>query len=339
MFQAKEYVKPASLEEAYRLCQKRSSVVVGGMMWLKMETIRKQTIVDLSDLGLGEIRESEEEFQIGAMVTLRMLETDEGLNREFDGIFKECTRHIVGVQFRNGATVGGSVYGRFGFSDILTALLALDTEVELYHGGRMPLAEFAARPRQVTERDILTYVYVKKDKRKAAYLSERRTSTDFPLIACCGARTDWGWQFAVGARPGKAETVSFRVIDGWLERQSGKSCQAVEECQTGEGCLAAGECQTGEMCQTAEACQKAETQGTGWIKAAELPQDQAEGEAFAEILAGAAAASFTYGTNLTGSGTYRAYLAKVLLKRLILSLLAGNGLVESGLAEGKEEER
>lgn len=304
MFQAKEYVKPASLEEAYRLCQKRSSVVVGGMMWLKMETIRKQTIVDLSDLGLGEIRESEEEFQIGAMVTLRMLETDEGLNREFDGVFKECTRHIVGVQFRNGATIGGSVYGRFGFSDILTALLALDTEVELYHGGRMPLAEFAARPRQVTERDILTYVYVKKDKRKAAYLSERRTSTDFPLIACCGARTDWGWQFAVGARPGKAESVSFRVIDGWLERQSGKSCQAVE------------------------------AQDTGWTKAAELPQGEASGDAFAETLAGAAAASFTYGTNLTGSGTYRAYLAKVLLKRLILGLLA-----ESGLAEGKEEER
>lgn len=304
MFQAKEYVKPASLEEAYRLCQKRSSVVVGGMMWLKMETIRKQTIVDLSDLGLGEIRESEEEFQIGAMVTLRMLETDEGLNREFDGIFKECTRHIVGVQFRNGATVGGSVYGRFGFSDILTALLALDTEVELYHGGRMPLAEFAARPRQVTERDILTYIYVKKDKRKAAYLSERRTSTDFPLIACCGARTDWGWQFAVGARPGKAEAVFFRVMDGWLECRTGKACQVVE------------------------------AQDTGWTKAAELPQSEASGDAFAETLAGAAAASFTYGTNLTGSGTYRAYLAKVLLKRLILGLLA-----ESGLAEGKEEER
>ena len=103
MFQAKEYVKPASLEEAYRLCQKRSSVTVGGMMWLKMENVRKQTIVDLSDLGLDQIREDEKEFQIGAMVTLRMLETHEGLNKEFNGIFRECTHHIVGVQFRNGA--------------------------------------------------------------------------------------------------------------------------------------------------------------------------------------------------------------------------------------------
>ena len=47
---------------------------------------------------------------------------------------------------RNCATVGGSVYARFGFSDILTCLLALDAYVELYHGGMVPIKEFAARP-------------------------------------------------------------------------------------------------------------------------------------------------------------------------------------------------
>ncbi len=284
MFQAKEYVKPSSLEEAYDLCQKRSSVVVGGMMWLKMETIRKQTIIDLSDLGLDRIRETETEFQIGAMVTLRMLETDEGLNREFDGVFRECTRHIVGVQFRNGATLGGSVYGRFGFSDILTALLALDTEVELYHGGRMPLAVFAARTPKVTERDILMYIYVKKDKRRAVYLSERRSSTDFPVLACCGAKTAAGWQFAVGARPGRAEQVILRVRGGWIERLSGED----DACWT-------------EIC------------GVGG-------EDE---EAVVRALARAAAGAFSYGTNLTGSGAYRAYLAEVLLGRLIRRIAAG----------------
>ncbi|MFQ7552525.1 MAG: FAD binding domain-containing protein [Blautia marasmi] len=47
------------------------------------------------------------------------------------GAIRESLRHIVGVQFRNCATVGGSIWGRFGFSDVLTMLLALDTEVEL----------------------------------------------------------------------------------------------------------------------------------------------------------------------------------------------------------------
>jgi 16S rRNA (guanine527-N7)-methyltransferase len=42
--------------------------------------------------------------------------------------------------------VGGSVYAKYGFSDLITALLALDNEVQLYKGGRMSFAEFLARP-------------------------------------------------------------------------------------------------------------------------------------------------------------------------------------------------
>ena len=33
------------------------------------------------------------------------------------------------------ATVGGSIWGRFGFSDVLTVFLAMDSYVELYKGG------------------------------------------------------------------------------------------------------------------------------------------------------------------------------------------------------------
>ena len=61
------------------------------------------------------------------MCTLRSLEVHGGLNTYFQEAFKESVRHIVGVQFRNGATVGGSVFGRFGFSDVLTMFLGMDT--------------------------------------------------------------------------------------------------------------------------------------------------------------------------------------------------------------------
>ena len=37
MLTIKNYVRPQSLEEAYALCQKRGSVVLGGMLWLKMQ--------------------------------------------------------------------------------------------------------------------------------------------------------------------------------------------------------------------------------------------------------------------------------------------------------------
>ena len=159
MIKIKDYVRVGSLEEAYELNQKRSACILGGMLWTKMGQRQVQTAIDLSGLGLDQIEESEEEFSIGCMVTLRQLEEHEGLNAYTDGAARESVRSIVGVQFRNLATVGGSIFGRFGFSDVLTLFLALDTEVELVHAGRMPLAEFACSKR---DRDVLVRLIVKK---------------------------------------------------------------------------------------------------------------------------------------------------------------------------------
>lgn len=135
MLKIKEYVKAQSLEQAYELNQKKSTCILGGMLWLKMSNRTVQKAVDLSGLGLDQIEETEDEFSIGAMVTLRQIETHQGLNQWSHGAVKECVRSIVGVQFRNLATVGGSIFGRFGFSDVLTCFLAFDSYVELYHGG------------------------------------------------------------------------------------------------------------------------------------------------------------------------------------------------------------
>ncbi len=213
MFQADDYVKVEHLDAAYELCQKRSSLVVGGMVWLKMENVKKRTIIDLSGLGLDTIEEREDGFSIGCMCSLRSLETNEGLNRYFGGIFKECTRHIVGVQMRSCATVGGSIYGRFGFSDILTCMLALDAWVELHHEGVVPLAEFAARPVSRNEKDILVRVWIKKDGRRAAYASQRNTRTDFPVLAVCVSRLARDWYISIGARPAKARVTRITEDD------------------------------------------------------------------------------------------------------------------------------
>ena len=48
----RDSVKVSDLAEAYELCQKRSSLVVGGMVWMNMPHITKRTLVDLSGLGL-----------------------------------------------------------------------------------------------------------------------------------------------------------------------------------------------------------------------------------------------------------------------------------------------
>ena len=115
MMTIREYKQAESLEEAWQLNQKKANRVLGGMIWLKMENINVGTAIDLSGLGLDTIEETEGSFSIGAMVTLRQLEEHAGLAAYTHGAVKEALRHIVGVQLRNLATVGGSIYSRFGF--------------------------------------------------------------------------------------------------------------------------------------------------------------------------------------------------------------------------------
>lgn len=205
MFTIKNYIVVQSLEEAYELNQKKNNVILGGTAWLKMGERNIQNAIDLSGLGLNKIEEDDEFIKIGCMCTLRDMEVSNKLNRYFDEAIKESLKYIVGVQFRNCATIGGSIYSRFGFSDILTVLLALDTYVELYKGGIIPLEEYKDMP---YDNDILVRVLIRKDNRKVRYLTHRNSATDIPTLACAVSKLDDQWHIVLGARPQKAMKVS-----------------------------------------------------------------------------------------------------------------------------------
>lgn len=204
MITIQNYVRAESLEQAYELNQKKSARILGGMLWLKMAKNTVGTAVDLSGLGLDTIEETGEGFSIGAMVTLRQLEQHPGLNACTGGAFAKALAPVVGVQFRNMATVGGSVWSRFGFSDVLTLLLALDTTVELYKGGLVPLETFAAMP---YDRDLLMRVHIRKTPGRVAYEAMRIQRTDLPVLTCAVAQTGGETRAVIGARPGKAVVV------------------------------------------------------------------------------------------------------------------------------------
>lgn len=208
MFTMKEIVKVQSIEEAFELNKKRANKILGGMLWMKMQKKNIGIGIDLSGLGLDSIEETEEEFKIGCMCSLRTLETHVAINTYFQDAMKECVRHIVGVQFRNSATVGGSIYGRYGFSDLLTCFLALDSYVELHEKGIVPLKEFVQMP---YDNDVLVSIIIKKDQRDIYYETLRASATDFPIIACAVARKDQTWFVSVGAKPTKATLETIKV--------------------------------------------------------------------------------------------------------------------------------
>lgn len=221
MFTMKKYVLAGDLAEAYALKKKnRNNVILGGNLWLKMGKRNIQTGIDLGGLSLDKVEEDEEGFCIGCMASLRDLETNASLGNYFQGAVGEALRHIVGVQFRNCATVGGSLFPRFGFSDVLTVLLALDSSVELYHRGVLSLKEFAALP---ADDDILVRVRIRKDDRKVSYQSHRITETDFAVLTCAVTLFQGNYSVVLGARPKRAVWI------GDVELASGEDGAAREK--------------------------------------------------------------------------------------------------------------
>lgn len=222
MFTAKEYALPATLDEAYKILTARNTnCIVGGCAWLQMGKRRMNTAVDLSMIGLDFIREDEESITIGAMTSYRSVELSPVLNQYFNGMLGKAVAPIIGTQFRNSVTVGGSVYARFGFSDFLTPLLALDTEVELYREGRVSLAEFMTMP---YKKDILVKIIIKKDQRQLSYQMLRNAEADFPIVNLAVSKIGASLRVTVGARPmkvviAKQTSEYLSACDGMLTEQ------------------------------------------------------------------------------------------------------------------------
>ena len=234
MFYYNQYVRAQSLDEAYELYQKKPNFVLGGMLWLKMKNKTLCTAIDLCDLGLDQIDEDENEFRIGAYATLRQIETHEALNAYTHGAIAESVRHIVGVQFRNVATVGGSIWGRFGFSDVMTIFRALGAKVQLHKAGVMDLDEFAALPR--TTRDVLVSVIVPKNAKGIVYLSQRNQSTDFPVLTCAVANRSGRYVAVIGASPYMAEPVwdEDGILDGITGAKTAGNASLTENSENNE---------------------------------------------------------------------------------------------------------
>ena len=64
MIHYNHFIMAESLDEAYELNRKKSAVICGGFCWLRLQNRTVQTMIDLSGLGLDQIEETEEGFEI-----------------------------------------------------------------------------------------------------------------------------------------------------------------------------------------------------------------------------------------------------------------------------------
>jgi CO/xanthine dehydrogenase FAD-binding subunit len=94
--------------------------------------------------------------------------------------------------------------GRYQFSDVLTALLALNAHLEFYKHGHISLEAYLENPFE--ERDILTKIVVPQAK-TSLFNSTQATYTDFSTVNLAVVKNG-DVRIAIGARPMVSTVIS-----------------------------------------------------------------------------------------------------------------------------------
>lgn len=241
MFIIKQHLMAKSIEEGYEvLIKNRNNMILGGTAFLKLGNKNINIGIDLSNLDLDYIKEDENNIEIGPMTTFRNIETNELLKRNFDGIIAKSVEEIVGIQLRSIVTAGATVASKYGFSDFITALLSLDTHIELYKGGMISLEEYLAEEK--VPKDILMRIIIKKDSKKATFKTMRNSKSDYALLNCGVSRLNGEYRVTIGARPGRA-VVKIIKEEELIEnnKMNKKIDEVVNEMKFGTNMRASGE--------------------------------------------------------------------------------------------------
>jgi aerobic carbon-monoxide dehydrogenase medium subunit len=186
-----ELLQPATLGEALsHLDAEDARPLSGGtalMLMMKAGVLRPKRLVSLARLRLDDI-EANGALRIGAMTTLRALETSEAVRKGWP-VIARALRTLSNVRVRNVATVGGALAHADPHMDLPPLLAALGARVVVAGktGERtLPVEELYAGYLENTlkRNELITRVEVPPlGKRRAAYLKcTTRSADDWPAV-------------------------------------------------------------------------------------------------------------------------------------------------------------
>lgn len=181
MLNVEEYLKPRELREAWELANETKSLYVSGGLMVAQLKSSVERLIDLKAIGLNEIKEENGYVRVGANVKLSEFANDKTLSKMYGGFFVNFMKDVGSTQIRNMATIGGSVAFRLGWSDVITALMALKAEVEIFNGkiDRMPIEEYISMKR---EKEIVTAIFLPAEERKIAFEKFSKSAFDIAIL-------------------------------------------------------------------------------------------------------------------------------------------------------------
>lgn len=150
-----DYHKPTTLEQAISLLTKyreEAKLLAGGtdvIVEIRNKALYPKAIIDLKSIpDLHGVRKEKETLRIGALVTIREIETSSLFKEEFS-ILAGAAKVLGSIQVRNRATLGGNICHASPAADMVPPLIGLKSKVKIVGscGERlMELEDFLAGP-------------------------------------------------------------------------------------------------------------------------------------------------------------------------------------------------
>ncbi|MFP4460992.1 MAG: FAD binding domain-containing protein [Thermotogota bacterium] len=230
----KEYLKPKSLKEAWNIYQKKPEHTLfstGGLSTALREEERTQTVLDLKEVLPSQIENRNGKLFIGGNMTINEV-LDALKNHDLSQVLKQVGTN----QIRNMATISGSIAQKYGWSDIITALVAYKAHVLLYNGkgeSNLPIEDYLT----LKEPSVVLGVLINRKFNHGFFHYISKTDYDvsqFNFYLCVyvenGKIIESG--IAYGARPGYAKRfleAEKMLNDSYLNEIDGKTEKILEQ--------------------------------------------------------------------------------------------------------------
>lgn len=196
------YFRPKNLDEAIDLLKNPDAAPLAGGTKLLADNA-SPVVVDLQDLGLDQIKLESGSYLIGSMTRLaalsdyltRSIENESGAEGALEGqgqLLIEAIQRAGPNTYRNAATAGGIVASRLPDSELIAALLVMETVLRFYRYGResIPLEEYLSDdPRPA---GLIVELSIPQAAGSGGIERVARTPADYPIVSVTYFRPEGG---------------------------------------------------------------------------------------------------------------------------------------------------
>lgn len=218
------------------LCSKKVNdfVIAGGtdlIIHLKNNKITDYNIIDITKIdGWNYIKEDENNYYIGALVTMTQLYRSEIVKTNLKAIYRSAYE-LGSDQIRNRATIGGNVANASQSADVMLALFAYDAKVKIFTKDKEKIVDIRdfviGREKTILNQDelISEIIVPKKDRVSAFRKVGSRIAVTISKVSCAidmsvkdGKVSDISvYLGAVGVKPTNAKLIEEYFLNNKLD--------------------------------------------------------------------------------------------------------------------------